>query len=70
MTITVDPGGAGPVRVALYDLLGRRLRTLVDGSVHGPVRTHLSAEGLPSGVYFLRATGPSTQQTRRITVVQ
>jgi len=60
------------VRLAVYDLLGRRIATLYDDIL--PVETlqtvRLDTEGLASGLYFLRFTGPDVTQTRRLVVVR
>jgi len=58
--------------VQLYDLLGRRLRTLHDGALDaGEAYTfQLKTETLPSGTYFLRVTGERVEEVRRITVVR
>jgi hypothetical protein len=58
--------------VALYDVLGRRVRTLHEGAL-SPGRAHtlsLNVDGLASGLYFLRATGEQFQKTQRITVTR
>jgi hypothetical protein len=58
--------------VTLYDVLGRRVRTVHDGPVR-PGRDHtfrVDTHGLSSGPYLLRADGEQFQKTRRITVVR
>ncbi len=60
------------VTVALYDVLGRRVRTLHDGELAGAT-THdvaVEAAGLASGVYLVRVTGAAGTATRRLTVVR
>jgi len=62
----------GPATVALYDVLGQRVRTLYDraariGREH---ELEVSAHGLSSGTYFVRLRAPSGTRTRRITVVR
>ncbi|MEX0600602.1 MAG: T9SS type A sorting domain-containing protein, partial [Rhodothermales bacterium] len=61
-----------PVRVELYDMLGRRLRVLYDGSVsEGALHTiTVDGAGLASGIYLLRATGRSFSVTRTVTFVR
>ena len=63
---------AQPVRVAVYDYLGRRVRDLFDGwlSAGGPHVFALEAAGLPSGPYLIRATGRSFSTTRPVIVVR
>ena len=62
----------GPVTVALYDVLGQRVRTLYDRSaqVGREHEVEVSARGLSSGPYFVRLRAPSGTKTRRITVVR
>jgi hypothetical protein len=65
------------VTLAIYDLRGRIVRTLVNGErrdsgLHTPVwdgRTG-RGEGAASGVYFLQLTAGATQETRRIVLVR
>ncbi len=61
-----------PVRVALYNVLGQRVRTLHDGPVAAGTPLTLTVDGgaLPSGVYVLRATGRAFSATQRVTVVR
>jgi hypothetical protein len=60
------------VEVAVYDVLGRRVKTLAAETVTpgDPLRTSISATRLKSGAYFIRASGSSFVQTRRITVLR
>jgi hypothetical protein len=62
----------GRVRLAVYDLLGRRVRTLVDERQSaGRHSTTFDAETLPGGVYVYRLTAPGGRQvTRKMTVVR
>ncbi|PSQ86595.1 MAG: hypothetical protein BRD42_04455 [Bacteroidetes bacterium QS_3_64_15] len=60
------------VEVALYDVLGRQVRTVREGPL-APNRAHtlrVKAGDLSSGLYLLRADGEHFQRTRRITVVR
>jgi hypothetical protein len=71
-TITFVQARPGPVRVALYDLSGRRVRTLMDEANHPGGYHDVRIDGrrddgsrLPSGVYFYRAeTGEGTASGR------
>src|SRR5690606_2664839 len=46
---------AGPVRLALYDALGREVQVLAEGDFSaGEHRVVLEATALPAGVYHLR----------------
>ena len=63
---------AQPVRVEVFDYLGRRVVNLHDSrlSAGGPHVFALDAAGLPSGPYLIRATGPSFSATRPVIVVR
>ena len=55
----------GPVRLAIYDMLGRHVRTLVDGTRHaGTHAADFVADGLPSGTYVYRLETPDGQLSR------
>ncbi len=57
---------AGPVRLAVFDLGGRRVATLLDGT--RPAGEHAvtwRAAGAPSGVYFVRLEAGGRSVTRR-----
>jgi hypothetical protein len=63
-------------RLAIYDITGRLVGTLVDGPVSAG--THSAAfdargatlNGLPSGVYFIRLETPEILQVRQVTLVR
>ena len=60
------------VTIDLFDVLGRRVRTLYTGTPT-PGRMHslsITAQGLAPGRYLIRARTPSRQVTQPITVVQ
>ena len=63
-----------PVRVQIYDVLGRRVTTVYDGPMvpHELKRLTVepAAEGLSSGTYFLRMVGEDFQTTSQISVVR
>jgi hypothetical protein len=62
----------GPATVALYNVLGQRVRTLYDRPARAG-REHeveVSTDGLSSGTYFVRLRAPSGTTTRRVVVVQ
>ncbi|PEN13917.1 hypothetical protein CRI94_07625 [Longibacter salinarum] len=63
---------AEPLVIDLFDVLGRRVRTLYNGTPT-PGRLHevsISADGLAPGRYLIRARTGSRQVTQPITVVQ
>lgn len=60
---------SGSVRLMLFDVLGRRVSTMVDGEIAGGSHeAHLDVSGLASGVYVLRLETGAHVTTRRITV--
>ncbi len=71
-TATLRVRAEQSVTVALYDILGRRVRTVHEGPL-APNRAHtlrIDADALSSGLYLLRANGERFQETRRVTVVR
>ena len=63
---------AQEVRIAVFDVLGRRVRTLHSGPL-GPEAAHtfaLTSDGLPSGLYFIRVVGERFQAVRRASIVR
>ena len=60
------------VRVALYDLLGRRVALLFEGRpVAGEMQAvMIDGAGLPSGTYVVRLTGHSFSQTQAVTLMK
>lgn len=63
---------SGPVTVAAYDVLGRRVATLYDGplaaGVARPLRIDTTA--WPSGIYFIRARHATGTATQRLVVTR
>lgn len=63
--------GASPVRIEVYDLLGREVAVLVDESkTPGAYSVSFDAKGLSSGVYLYRLTAGNFGQTRRMLLVR
>lgn len=61
----------GHVSLALYDLTGRRVRTLIDRAMDaGSYSYHLDAAGLSSGVYIYRLQSGPFVQVRKLTLMQ
>jgi flagellar hook assembly protein FlgD len=64
------------VRIEVYDVLGRRIRTLVDERRRaGPHRTvwrgrNALGRKVASGVYFLRLRAGETTATRKVVIVR
>ena len=70
-TITYGLKETAKVTVEVYDMMGRRVRTLVDErQTTGFHRIQFSADGLSSGAYVYRITTGDTKETGRMTVVQ
>ena len=63
MLLTYTTFRAAPTRVALYDVMGRHLRTLVDASLEAGEHTvAVDARDLPSGTYVVRmASGEAVE---------
>jgi hypothetical protein len=59
------------VTIGVYDVLGRRVATLVDSPEQaGRYTVRLNAGQMPSGMYFVRMQAEGFRQTRRLTVVR
>ncbi len=62
---------AAEVRVAVYDVLGRRVALLAEGMAEaGPHEATFEADGLPSGVYLVRLEAGGRVQTQQITLMK
>lgn len=62
---------ASPVRLVLYDVLGREVAVLVDGYVEaGRHEATLDGAHLPSGTYLVWLEAMGGVQTRRVTLVR
>ena len=58
---------AAPVQVAVYDVLGREVATLVDRNLApGRYTVDFDADGLAPGLYVYRLQAGAVQQTRRM----
>ncbi len=69
--LTVETSRAGPVRVAVYDVLGREVAVLADGPGPAGARTlRLDARGLAAGVYVVRLEAAGQVETQRVTLVE
>ncbi len=59
------------VKLTVYDVLGRRVATLIDGIRQAGEQTiRFDASSLPSGMYLYRLEAGGTQLTQRITLVR
>jgi hypothetical protein len=70
-TVRYELPRATDVQVAVYDLLGRRVATPVDGQkTAGRAQFQLRTQDLPSGTYFLRLQAAEQTRTQRLTIVE
>lgn len=71
VTFTLGLQESQPVRVVLYDLLGRPVATLYEGTPTAGEEETITRTLplLPSGRYFLRLEGPGIQSVQPVTVV-
>lgn len=71
-TVRFGAKEAQNIEVAMYDVLGRRMKTLFQGSppTGQMQRVRLRAVDLPAGTYFLRLEAGGQTRTRRITVLR
>ena len=70
-TIPFTLDQAAPVRLRVYDVRGRLVRTLVDGMQPGGAHAvSFDAGRLPSGTYFYRLESPEGTQTRQMMLVR
>lgn len=71
-TVTVTTEVAQTVDVALYNVLGQRVQTVLSSRItpERPFRTQVSTSNLSSGVYFLRAEGVSVKKTQRLVITR
>jgi serine protease AprX len=70
-TIQYELPRVSNVKLVLYDILGNKVRTLVNGPVQpGVHRIELNAEGLASGVYLLNLIAQDYHQTIKLMVAK
>jgi subtilisin family serine protease len=61
---------ASRAEVAVFDLLGRRVRTLIDDELAaGPHRVTLERQGLAAGVYFVTVASGAERRTQRVVMI-
>jgi photosystem II stability/assembly factor-like uncharacterized protein len=69
--ITFDLSLPARVKITLYDILGREVRVLFDGSGSaGLNKIMFDAHGLSSGVYFYKLEAGTSNQTRKLVVLK
>jgi hypothetical protein len=70
-TITFDLSQTGPVRLAVYDLLGREVAVLIDGlRPSGAHAATFEAGALPSGVYLYKLEAVAGMQVRQMVLLK
>jgi hypothetical protein len=70
-SLTIEWPADGDARVELYDMQGRRVRTVFQGAVAGRLTERtLRTDGLAPGLYVLAAHQGGARSTRRVTVLE
>lgn len=70
-TITYDLPLKASVKLVIYNVLGQKIATLVDGLQEpGRYNVMFDASGLPSGIYFYRLEAGKFVQTRKMLLVK
>jgi hypothetical protein len=70
-TVRYELPDAGPVRLALYNVLGQQVQVVAEGEARaGRVEQTLDTRRLASGIYFLRLETPQGVRTQRLSVVR
>jgi phosphodiesterase/alkaline phosphatase D-like protein len=60
-----------PVQITLYDILGRKVTTLVEGEKKaGTHSVRVDVRSLPSGRYFYRMSAGNFSRVQRMSVLQ
>jgi len=61
---------AGPVRISIYDIAGRKVENLVDKSISAGKYAFSKQVKLPAGTYFIRMDAQGERATQKIDVVK
>jgi hypothetical protein len=71
-SIRYATGRRGPVEIAVYDVRGRRVATVLDRSdrAPGPGAAEIGVGELPSGVYFVRLRAEGRSLARKLVVLR
>ena len=69
--ITFELQEGARVRIEVFNLLGKRLSTLIDDFLPGGAHVaHFFAENLPSGLYWYRLTAGAFSETRKMVYIR
>lgn len=69
--ISYDIAMGSHVRLAVYDILGREIKVLVDEEQNpGHYQVDFDASGIPSGVYFYRLMAASFSDIKKLVVIR
>jgi hypothetical protein len=69
-SLNFDIGSPGIIDVELYDILGRKVRTLFSGYSRGMTQVDWDKEDLPTGCYFVRVRGNGYIETKQVTLLK
>ena len=71
-TIRFTTARPQPVRLDVFDVLGRRVAVLYEGTTAAgqPVEVRVDGRGFPAGLYIARLSGPDLRLTRRLSLVR
>ncbi|MEM8599217.1 MAG: T9SS type A sorting domain-containing protein [Bacteroidota bacterium] len=71
-TVRFSVPNSAPVNAVLYDVLGRAVQTVYEGTpaANARVEARVDARGLASGTYLLVITGDGFRDTHRVTVAR
>lgn len=72
LTVELRVEAAGDVEVVLFDVLGRRVRSLYSGFTPGlsHTRLHLNTANLSTGIYWIRASTGTAQTAQKIVLAR
>jgi hypothetical protein len=69
--VSLQPSVVIDVRLAVFDLLGREISTLVNGrKTPGRYAAKFDASGLPTGVYIYRLTAGQHVESRAMVLIK
>lgn len=70
LAVQLDLPRAGRVKLELFDVSGRRVRSVVEAMAAGRALRMVDASGLPSGVYLLRFEAGGVVRTRNVVMLR